>query len=157
METQLRGVENAFELVDRITTQTAFQLHPPLGSAFKESQIRTAFVVKLSTIWDGAYRVLFIVPTWYPITPPAAYCLDRIKGQYLVQHMYRKDWRICFHYSVARDWNPKECTLITAVGWAAIWLFCQEYLQKYGKWPAPVGMSERVLRRSPHPWPPRRR
>jgi hypothetical protein len=151
------GVENAFEFVDRIATLKAFELHPPLRVAFTNPEIRAAFVVTLTTTWSGVYRVLFIVPRWYPKTPPAAYCLDTIKGQYLVQHLYRKDWRICFHYSLAGDWNPKECTLTTAVGWAAIWLFCQEYLQKYGKWPAPVGMREPVLRRSPRPWPRRRR
>ncbi|HMD97768.1 MAG TPA: hypothetical protein VKM93_10630 [Terriglobia bacterium] len=157
MEAQLRGVENAFELVQRITANAAFGLHPLLRSALKESHIRAAFVVTLSTTWGRAYRVLFVVPSWYPRTPPAAYCLDTIKGEYYVQHIYRSDWRICFHYSVARDWNPKECTLITAVGWAAMWLFCQEYLQKYKKWPAPVGMDEPIVRRSRHSWPPRRR
>jgi|GEM_PF-785971 len=157
IENQLADVEKAFEVVERITTQTAFELHPLLRTAFKENQIRAAFVVELRTVWDRAYRVLFIVPSWYPKTPPAAYCLDNIKGQYQVQHIYRRDWRICFDYSLKRDWKPKECTLSTAVGWAAMWLFCQEYLEKYSKWPAPVGKDEPPRMRSPHPWPPRRR
>lgn len=146
----------AFGACQTITLVEAYDLWPDLKKAFGPSRVRAAFVVLIETIWGNQYRILFVVPRTYPGVPPAAYCLDRIKGQYMPQHRYANDGRICYNLTGTRDWDPRSCKLVTAVGWAGVWLFCQEYLQRFARWPAPIGKPEPVLRRT-HPWSPRRR
>lgn len=156
IEEHIAEVATAFESCQTLTLAEAFDLWPDLKRAFTVRRLRAAFVVLIEAVLGNRYKILFVVPGTYPRVPPAAYCLSRIKGQYIPQHRYSNDGRICYNLTRKRDWDPKCCRLVTAVGWAAVWLFCQEYLQRYSRRPAWVGKPEPVLRRT-HPWSPRTR
>ena len=133
-----------------------FELEPTLSRKFAIRQIRAAFVIGLTTNEGNAYDVLMVVPRSYPESAPAIYVLTHIKGQYRVAHIYGDDGRCCLFERIGRDWDPKECNLVTAIGWAAMWLFCQEYFQKYGRWPAPESHKSKPIRRT-EPYDARRR
>src|SRR5439155_16025530 len=82
IENQVADVENSFDFVERVRTDDAYLLWPQLASAFGKDHIRSAFLVRLNTLWGNTYRILFVVLVGYSKIPPAAYCLDRISGPY---------------------------------------------------------------------------
>jgi hypothetical protein len=123
---------------------------------FTVSSIRGAFLIWLTTNYGNTHEVLMIVPRSYPIRPPIFYTLSHIKGQYKLAHIYYDDERLCLYEKLGRDWDSKECDLITAIGWAAMWLFCQEFFQKHGYWPAPQSHKPKLIRQT-EPYDARRR
>lgn len=140
----------------RIETDAAFKLYPALHYKFRPNQIRAAFTVSLATNFGSIHELLIVAPRWYPIRPPALYLLTRIRGPYSIEHIYLDDGRLCVFEKLERDWNPEGCDLVTAVEWGAIWLFCQEFFQKYGRWPARQSHRPRPRPRG-HPWDARKR
>ena len=139
---------STFRDVKRIETSEIAHLDSLAFRKFRHAKVRAAFEVKLTTNYDNWHRVLVVVPQSYPLRAPAVYVLTHIPGQYVIAHIYGEDGRCCLFEKYGRDWNPKECDLVTIVSWAAMWLFCQEYFQRNGRWPAPESHRAKLRRRS---------
>ena len=149
-------VLSAFANIHRIEPTEAVELDTLVAGKFRPEQIRAAFTVHLSTNFGNSHRMLMVVPRSYPHRPPVLYLLTHLPGPYKIAHIYGDDGRCCLFERIGRDWDPKECNLITAVGWGAMWLFCQEFFQRKGYWPAPESHKAKPVRRT-QPWDARRR
>jgi ubiquitin-protein ligase len=139
---------STFQDVRWIETNDIEHLHTLTFRKFRHSQVRAAFEVGLTTNYGNRHKVLVVVPQSYPLKAPAVYVLTDIPGQYVTAHIYRDDGRCCLFEKYGRDWNPQECDLVTIVSWAAMWLFCQEFFQRMGRWPAPESHKTTPRRRS---------
>ena len=140
----------------RIKPDEAFKLYPALHYKFCTNRIRAAFTIALTTNFANTHEILLLVPHSYPFRPPVLYLLTQVRGPYKIEHIYNFDGRLCVFEKLQRDWDPQECDLVTAIEWGAIWLFCQEFYQKYGRWPARQSHEARPRGRS-HPWDARKR
>lgn len=152
----MEQVLEAFANIHRIEPSRAVQLNTLVARKFRPEQIRTAFIVRLRTDFGNTHEMLMVVPRSYPIRPPVLYLLTHIPGPYRMAHIYADDGRCCLFEKIGRDWDPKECNLITAVGWGAMWLFCQEFFQRKGYWPAPESHKTKPMRRT-QPWDAKKR
>jgi hypothetical protein len=141
--------------VEKIEPSQIDEFDTLASKKFRRSKVRAAFVVGLTTNFGNAHRVLVVVPHSYPLKAPAVYALTQIRGQYNIAHIYGDDGRCCLFEKYGRDWD-RNCDLVTIVSWAAMWLFCQEFFQRYGRWPAPESHKS-VPRRRSKPWDARRR
>ncbi len=139
-----------------IELDKAFELYPALHYKFGQNRIRATFTVDLTTNFGNIHQILMVVPRSYPLHPPVLYLLTKIPGRYNIEHIYADDGRLCVFEKFERDWDPKECDLVTAICWGAIWLFCQEFFQRYQRWPAPQSHKAKPRPRS-RPWDARRR
>jgi hypothetical protein len=137
--------------VERIETNNIADLDTLAFRKFRHAKPRAAFVVRLTTNFGNHHKVLIVVSHSYPLKAPAVYVLTKITGQYKIAHIYGDDGRCCLFEKYGRDWNPNECDLVTIISWAAMWLFCQEFFQRNGCWPAPE--SHKTIRRARStPW-----
>jgi hypothetical protein len=125
-----------FREVREMSCEEIPRLHSLAGKYFRTKAPRAAFVVSLESNYGNRHEFLIVVPRWYPTVAPAAYSLSHIPGQYNIAHIYAQDGRCCLFEKYGRDWNANECDLVTFVGWTAMWLFCQEFYQRKGYWPA---------------------
>jgi hypothetical protein len=146
----------AFANVHRIEPDEALKLEVLAARTFRSEQIRAAFTVGLTTNLGHKYKILMLVPRAYPFRAPVLYTLTHIPGPLKIAHIYGDDGRLCVFEKIGRDWDPKECNLVTAIGWAAMWLFCQEYFQRRSRWPAPESHKTKPVPRS-RPWDARKR
>jgi hypothetical protein len=146
---------SSFRDVKKIETGDIADLDSGAFAKFR-GQARAAFEIELTTNYGTKYKVLVVVPKSYPMQAPAVYVMTHISGPNIIAHIYTDDGRCCLFEKYGRDWNPIECDLVTIVSWAAMWLFCQEYFQRNGRWPAPESHRTSLRPRS-RPWDRRRR
>jgi competence protein ComEC len=154
--THVSKLLSTFESVQPVEPAEITKLDHLAARKFSGADPRAAFTASLTTNYGNKHKVLIVVPKSYPAVAPAVYVLNHIRGQYAPAHIYSDDQRCCLFEKYGRDWNPKECDLVTILSWAATWLFCQEFFQKTGSWPAPESHKTRARRRS-KPWDARRR
>ncbi|HTT23049.1 MAG TPA: hypothetical protein VMG82_29235 [Candidatus Sulfotelmatobacter sp.] len=103
----------------RIDAESAFGIYPALHYRLDPEGIRAAFTLDLTTNFGNHHQILMVVTRSYPFRPPFLYLLTNIRGPHKIVHIYTVDGRLCIFEKLERDWDPKECDLVTAIGWGA--------------------------------------
>ncbi len=96
---------------------------------FSLRELRTGQIAWDGTVSTNNYRIVAVYPADYPYSAPKIYPVNSVRDN--TPHRF-KDGSICTH--LPAEWNS-NCTVLTAIGWAAAWFHAYDKWRTTGRWP----------------------
>lgn len=82
----------------------------------------------ITTMYGNRHEMVAVYPLDYPFSAPKIFPLEPLR--YRTPHTFN-DGSICTH--LPQEWSP-NCTIVTAIGWAAAWFHAYDVWRATGDW-----------------------